>query len=299
MLESDKKIAPLNPYLIVPNLNQAAAYYMKAFGARQAERYTDQTGKVWYAVFKVFGTPLQLMEPDAQMGLAAKEAGNENDHVAVHITVPSAEAAHARALRAGGTTITKPQAGPTGVPTSELRDPFGFRWIIASGSPTVGRVTPALSPVLVVDDVNKVSAFWKNTFGAVEAPRIERGASPVGPLHPIRLGAATLHLSPVDEARRLIALPAKGHPAGDHSMVTVAVDNVDSAFETAISQGATPIVQPQDAYWGDRYAEFRDVAGLRVSDPAELQQKLNTFLSIHDNPTSPAGAVGVENVNAG
>jgi hypothetical protein len=94
-------------------------------------------------------------------------------------------------------------------------------------------------------------------------------------------------------------------------MVTVAVDNVDSAFETAISQGATPIVQPQDAYWGDRYAEFRDVAGLRVSccggttlaeevsDPAELQQKLNTFLSIHDNPTSPAGAVGVENVNAG
>lgn len=313
MLESDKNTAKVNPYLVVADLNAAAEYYLKAFGARQAERYADPSGKVWYSVFKVFGTPLQIMEPDAEMGLVANEPGTQWDSTAVHLTVPNVAAAHKRAVAAGGTSLAEPQAeGRARVaPPAQLRDPFGFRWILGAGNPSASRTTPALAPVLVVNDVEETSGFWKSVFGAKDSPMTEEQAKTLGPVTPLRLGNAAVHLRATDTDAGLVAAPAGGHPKGDSSMVTVSVDDVDSTFESATSKGATEIVAPQDAYWGDRYAEFRDVSSLRVaccggttlaeevSDPAELQKKLDNFLTINDNPSSPATAVGVENVNAG
>jgi hypothetical protein len=120
-----------------------------------------------------------------------------------------------------------------------------------------------------------------------------------------------LQLTAPSAEGRLAALPRKGHPNGDSAMVTVIEDDIDGMFERALENGATPIVEPQDAFWGDRYAEFRDVSGLRVSscgettlaeavvNPADLQQELNNYLTIHNDPTTPAQAVDVKNVNVG
>lgn len=112
-------------------------------------------------------------------------------------------------------------------------------------------------------------------------------------------------------------------------MVAVAVKDVDETFKKAIQNGATPILEPHDAYWGDRYAEFRDQAGIRYSvgdtacdvsasstttsqvapvpvpgghsdhnqvaelTPEQVKQKFDQFQKDHGNPTTPAKIVGV------
>src|SRR5438270_6311605 len=108
--------------------------------------------------------------------------------------------------------------------------------------------------------------------------------------------------------------PAAG---GDTAMIAVAVDDVDETFKKALENGATPILEPHDAYWGDRYAEFRDQAGVRYSignaacgdvpavtsetnpdtvselTPAEIKEKFDNFQKDHNNPASPAKIVGI------
>lgn len=52
-------------------------------------------------------------------------------------------------------------------------------------------------------------------------------------------------------------------PPGAASPVTIHinVDDVDAVFARAIATGATALLQPMDAFWGDRYAKLRDPFG--------------------------------------
>lgn len=106
-------------------------------------------------------------------------------------------------------------------------------------------------------------------------------------------------------ARTASARQAAG---GDRNMLAVTVEDVDSVFERAIQNGATPVVEPQDAYWGERYAEFVDPFGQRfsacgaepviagVETQADVQQRFEEFLEKHNNPSSPAKIVRAKNV---
>lgn len=173
MLTKDKKKAPVAGFLVVPDLDDALKFYKRVFEAEEDERYQDPRGKVWYSVVRLLGEPLQLMEPDRQMGLVAAK---------------------------------------------------------------------------------------------------------------------------------------RSAPSGDSSMLTLSVKDVDDTFKKAVRSGAKPIIEPQDAYWGDRYAEFRDPFGFRwatcseltlgseVINPAKLQKKFENFLETHGQPSSPANIVGVKNI---
>lgn len=52
-------------------------------------------------------------------------------------------------------------------------------------------------------------------------------------------------------------------PPGATSPVTihVNVDDVDAVFARAVAAGATALMPPTDAFWGDRYARLRDPFG--------------------------------------
>jgi len=316
MLEKDKDIATINPYLVVPNLDDAAAYYLEAFGARQAERYEDPNGKVWYAVLKVFGVPLQLMEPDLEMGLRAKDPEEDKeDHFVVAIATTNPESMFKRALGAGSEQMSDfYKEGAAG--HGEIRDPFGHRWIVGTRQNPKDRRTAALAPQVVVENVADYVKFVSDVFGAKESrgPLLNRALDRrvLGdvPYTSAKIRGASLQITAANAGRRLAAAPRDG-AKGDTFMVTVAVDDVDTTFDRALARGATAIVEPQDAYWGDRYGEFRDLAGLRVAccgpttlaeevvDPPALQKELDNFLDIHGMPSSPAEAVNVQNVNAG
>jgi PhnB protein len=315
MLEKDKDIATINPYLVVPNLDDAAEYYLEAFGARQAERYEDQNGKVWYAVLKVFGVPLQVMEPDHEMGLRAKDPEvDKEDHFVVAIAATNPESMFKRALGAGSEQMsdfyTEGNAGH-----GEIRDPFGHRWIVGTRQNPKDRRSSALSPQVVVENVADYVRFASEVYGAKEsrAPLLSKALDRrvLGDVAytTAKIRGASLQITAANAGRRLAAAPRDGSK-GDTFMITVAVDDVDTTFDRAIARGAVAVVEPQDAYWGDRYAEFRDLAGLRIAccgpttlaeevvDPPMLQKELNNFLDIHGMPSSPAGAVNVQNVGS-
>ncbi|MCB1755645.1 MAG: VOC family protein [Gammaproteobacteria bacterium] len=61
------------------------------------------------------------------------------------------------------------------------------------------------------------------------------------------------------------------------------VEDVDAAFDKAVSAGCEPVMAPEDMFWGDRYAKVRDRWGhewamartVREVDPASLQDTLD------------------------
>lgn len=49
-------------------------------------------------------------------------------------------------------------------------------------------------------------------------------------------------------------------PAGFN--LNLQVDDVDAWFKRATDAGAEPVMEPQDMFWGDRYAQVRDPFGV-------------------------------------
>ena len=40
------------------------------------------------------------------------------------------------------------------------------------------------------------------------------------------------------------------------------VPDIDKRFAHAVAAGATPVMQPADMFWGDRYGQLRDPFGV-------------------------------------
>jgi PhnB protein len=303
MITKDKEKAPVAVFLVVPKLDAAVRFYSKAFGAKEDERYQDPRGKVWYAVLRILGVPLQLMEPFKDMGLvAARRRRISGDSAMLAISVRNVDDMFNNAIKSGGTAIVEPQHDAfRGDRYAECRDPFGHRWSIRTAKDKA-----QIEPIIVVKKLDDAIKFYNGVFGAKEDeryldPRVKVSHAAV------RVLGATVHL--MEPSRELGFVSATRRPtSGDSAMVTVSVKDVDDTFKKAIRAGATPIIDPQDAYWGDRYAEFRDPFGVRYSccsetplggeeiNPAELQVQFQSFLVEHGNPTSPAPVVGVRNV---
>ena len=59
-------------------------------------------------------------------------------------------------------------------------------------------------------------------------------------------------------------LPGFGSPqslGGTSVTLQLYVDDVDAAYERTVDAGATPIMPPEDAFWGDRYSMLKDPFG--------------------------------------
>ncbi len=299
----DKDSAPIGAFLVVPKLDAALKFYAKAFGAKEDERYQDPKGKVWYAVVDVLGLPLQLMEPFPDMGLVARpKTAKPTDSIMVAFAVKDVDKTFAAATKAGAQAIAAPQHEAIGgVRFGEVRDPAGHRWSIRQAVDA-----PSISGIHVVPKLDAAIKFYMTVLGAKNPIQVQNPATKVRQADLSVLGA-TLHLMEPSPALGLqVGLPkAKGK---DSAMLSLSVKDVDATFKKATQAGAIPIIKPQDAYWGDRYAEFRAPTGLRyaccsrvplgdaVINPADMKVKFDTFLADHNNPASPAQIVGVHNV---
>ena len=168
---------------------------------------------------------------------------------------------------------------------------------------------------LVVPKIDHTVKFVKSVFGGEEQQRFQ---SPDGKTWyaVVHVGGVPVSLMEQFPSMGLYAPNYRPAAGGDTAMIAVAVQDVDATFKKAIENGATPILEPHDAYWGDRYAEFRDQAGIRyavgdtscdvspaaapgtdtVSEgltPEEIRERFNKFQKDHNNPASPAKIVGV------
>lgn len=126
--------SPVVPYLSVRGGAEAIAFYVKAFGAEEAERY-EFDGKVGHAALTINGGGLYLAdefpEHEAMTGNVAPPTLDGRTTTTVNLNVDDADAWFSRAVEAGCTPIrdvTQEFFGRHG----KVRDPFGHVWSLVS-----------------------------------------------------------------------------------------------------------------------------------------------------------------------
>ena len=117
-----------------------------------------------------------------------------------------------------------------------------------------------VTPNLMVRGVNEAIEFYQRALGA---ELLYRGTMPNGmTLHAqLRVGTSFILLS--DEIMSHEGMPA-GSPlklGGTSAILEIYVDDVDSAFDRAISAGGKPMGKVADAFYGDRIGMFTDPFG--------------------------------------
>ncbi|WP_437193471.1 VOC family protein [Planctomicrobium sp. SH527] len=118
----------------------------------------------------------------------------------------------------------------------------------------------SVTPYLLCRDADEAIAFYKKAFGAVEVMRLPGPNGRVGHAC-LRIGNAAVMLAePCMEDAQNIPEVSTGTGC---SAVTIHlyVDDADSVFQQAINAGASVIMEPQDMFWGDRYARVTDPSG--------------------------------------
>jgi uncharacterized glyoxalase superfamily protein PhnB len=116
----------------------------------------------------------------------------------------------------------------------------------------------ALTPHLVVKGASQAIEFYKKAFGAEEIRRMP-GPDGKSIMHAeLKIGDSRLFL--VDEFPEM---DCRGPQSIGGSPVTIHmyVDDVDAAFEEALSAGAQVRMPLADQFWGDRYGVLTDPFG--------------------------------------
>lgn len=119
-----------------------------------------------------------------------------------------------------------------------------------------------LFPILNVDEIAPVRAFYEAVLGAELAYRFpdDEDADPV--YLTLRVGGSTLGigLGTGPAMYGETPLPASGHAVD----ICVYVPGLDAAVASAPAAGGIVVVPPQDTPWGERVAYLRDPQGTMI-----------------------------------
>jgi uncharacterized glyoxalase superfamily protein PhnB len=130
-----------------------------------------------------------------------------------------------------------------------------------------------VTPHLMVRDANRALDFYKKAFGA-EVLHVMPGPGGKVMHAAVKIGDSIVMLA--DE------FPEHGSTAGaSGDALHIYIDNVDAAFQRAVSAGASVKMPVMDMFWGDRYGQVVDPFGhtwslathTRDMSPEEMQQE--------------------------
>jgi uncharacterized glyoxalase superfamily protein PhnB len=115
--------------LVVIGAAEAIDFYVKAFGAKEISRYTDEsTGRIQHAELEVAGVTLAVKD-EGDGDLAPPTLGGSP--VVMALYVPDADAVGRRMEENGATVVFPIEDQPHGERAGRLADPFGHLWMIA------------------------------------------------------------------------------------------------------------------------------------------------------------------------
>jgi uncharacterized glyoxalase superfamily protein PhnB len=113
----------LTPYLIARGADAVMAFMKAAFGATEQLRFEKEDGSVMHA---------EMLIDDSMIEIADGAPPWKPMPCALHLYVPDADDAHARAAAAGATTLYQPKDMPYGDRECGVQDPAGNHWYIAT-----------------------------------------------------------------------------------------------------------------------------------------------------------------------
>jgi PhnB protein len=116
---------------------------------------------------------------------------------------------------------------------------------------------PGPTPQIVVHDADEAIRFYGTAFAADELVRNHAPDGRVMHCELLMFGGRILVIDDFDED------PIRSPQAlgGSTVRLHLYVPDVDAVHERALGAGATSLMAPNDAFWGDRYAIVRDPYG--------------------------------------
>ncbi len=262
---------PIIPYLCYRDAAAAIEFYKRAFGATELMRLAEPSGKIGHAELQIGSAVFMLSDeyPDYDAISAETRGGSP---IKLHLYVPNVDQFAEQAV-AEGATLNRPIEDQFyGDRTGQLKDPFGYTWIVATHQKDVAvadmqksldewvaeqdkpKSTPfkregfhTVTPYLTVKPAVELVDFVKKAFGAVESFRTTGSA---GGLHcEVRIDDSIVMIGggPGFETR----------PAAIH----LYVPDVDEVYARALAAGATSQGAPSDQEYGERVASVIDIGG--------------------------------------
>lgn len=119
------------PYLSLDGASRAAAFYARAFGAREVFRHpTDDKGRTMHIHLYINGGSLMLADPYPEHGHPHRPAQGYT----LHLKVDDVDAWWQRAVDAGAEVVLPLQKMFWGDRYGQVRDPFGVLWSLGQPS---------------------------------------------------------------------------------------------------------------------------------------------------------------------
>ncbi len=121
----------VQPYLIFKNCAEAIEFYVKAFGAKEKLRMTGKEGRVGHAEILIGDSTIMMADETPQMDAYSVEHFGGSP-VSLMIYTEDCDAMYAEAIAAGAKSEREPADQFYGDRISGVRDPFGYKWWIAT-----------------------------------------------------------------------------------------------------------------------------------------------------------------------
>lgn len=152
---------------------------------------------------------------------------------------------------------------------------------------------PGPTPQIVVDDAEGAIRFYQEAFAADELVRNHAPDGRVMHCELLMFGGRILVTDDFEEG--LVSSPAR--LGGSTVRLHLYVPDADAVYRRAVDAGATSIMAPYDAYWGDRYAIVRDPYGHHwsIATPREdlsvpeLEERGDAWSALHRTGEGPSG----------
>jgi PhnB protein len=121
----------LTPYLCFKDTAGAIEFYKKAFGAEEAFRLAEPSGRVGHAEVTIGGARFMLSDEYPDFGaVSAQSMGG--CPITLHLSVDNVDTFVDRAVKAGATLLRPVKDEFFGDRMGQVADPFGYKWMIGT-----------------------------------------------------------------------------------------------------------------------------------------------------------------------
>ena len=121
----------VQPYLMFERCLEAIDFYARAFGAKERLCMKGPDGRVGHAEIEI-GDSCVMMADENPTLQAYGPAHFGGSPVSLMVYVDDCDAVYHQAIAAGAENVREPADQPYGDRMSAVKDPFGYRWFIAT-----------------------------------------------------------------------------------------------------------------------------------------------------------------------